>query len=129
MEWGLPRANQAFRELVHAQSLTGRRVHLEPGLNELGFSRLGQRTDRGRVRLYHLLVGVVLRVAPVEPARVVRRPAHPRRHRPPSPSRSQRVVVYYARLWVSDSYLRGGAALPILVAWAPNALFLAAALG
>ena len=36
---------------------------------------------------------------------------------------------YYSALWVSDWYLTQGVAVAILAAWAPNALFLAAALG
>jgi lipopolysaccharide export LptBFGC system permease protein LptF len=127
MEWGLPGANQAFRELISAE-LTGRPVHIEPGLNELGFSRLGQRRDAAAVRVYHLWWALSFASLPLSLVAL---------------SIAQRIrgaiaavalafatlVLYYAALWVADSYLRGGVTLPLLSAWAPNAVFLAAALG
>jgi lipopolysaccharide export LptBFGC system permease protein LptF len=127
MDSGIPRANQAFRELVFEQ-LTGQRAHLEPGLSELGFSGLSQRTDPVAMRLNHLWSALSLASLPLSLLAL---------------SVAQRirgaigafflalvaVVVYFTVLWVSDRYLRGGAALPILIVWAPNALFLAAALG
>jgi hypothetical protein len=127
VEWGLPGANQAFRELVHAQ-LTGRRVHIEPGLNELGFTALGQRTDPGAVRHYHLLWA--LSFAPI-PLSVFALSVAPRiRGALPAAAFAVAVpVLYYGALWVSDWYLTNGVAIPILAAWTPNALFLAAALG
>jgi lipopolysaccharide export LptBFGC system permease protein LptF len=127
IEWGLPGANQAFRELVHAQ-LTGRRVHLEPGLNELGFTALGQRTDAAAVRHYHLLWA--LSFAPI-PLGVFALSVAPRiRGAIAAAALALTVpVLYYGALWTSDWYLTQGVAIPILAAWAPNALFLAAALG
>jgi lipopolysaccharide export LptBFGC system permease protein LptF len=127
MDSGIPRANQAFRELVFEQ-LTGQRAHLDPGLNELGFSGLSQRADPVAMRLYHLWSALSLASLPLSLLAL---------------SVAQRirgataavflalvaVVVYFTVLWVSDHYLRGGAALPILIVWAPNALFLAVALG
>src|SRR5687767_11572581 len=56
MEWGVPWANIAWRDLMATRLAgDGRTIHLEPGLNELGLSRLGQRTDSQAVRHYHLL--------------------------------------------------------------------------
>ncbi len=127
IEWGLPGANQAFRELVHAQ-LTGRRVHLEPGLSELGFTALGQRTDAAAVRHYHLLLA--LSFAPI-PLGVFALSVAPR-IRGALPAAALAVTVpffYYSALGVSDWYLTHGVAIAILAAWAPNALFLTAALG
>jgi lipopolysaccharide export LptBFGC system permease protein LptF len=127
IEWGVPGANQAFRELVQAQ-LTGRRVHLEPGLNELGFTALGQRTDLAAVRHYHLLWA--LSFAPI-PLGVFVLSVAPR-VRGALPAAALAVTVpffYYSALWTSEWYLTEGVASPILAAWAPNALFLAAALG
>jgi lipopolysaccharide export LptBFGC system permease protein LptF len=127
IEWGLPGANQAFRELVHAQ-LTGRRVHLEPGLNELGFTALGQRTDAAAVRQYHLLWA--LSFAPI-PLGLFALSVAPR-IRGALAATALAVTVaffYYSALWVSDWYVTEGVAIGILAAWAPNALFLAAALG
>lgn len=127
MEWGLPRANQAFRELLQAQLTGGRRVHLEPGLNELGLSRLGRRTDAIAVGHYHLLWALCFASIPLSVFAV---------------SVSERVrgalaavalgfatlVLYYAALQASDSYLSAPGAFPTL-AWAPNALFLIAGVG
>jgi lipopolysaccharide export LptBFGC system permease protein LptF len=39
------------------------------------------------------------------------------------------LLLYYAAVWLSDSYLSAPTAFPILAAWLPNALFLAAAFG
>jgi hypothetical protein len=127
MDWGIPRANQAFRELVYAQ-LTGRSVHLDPGLSELGLSGLSRRTDPVAIRIYHLWWALSCASFPLSVFAL---------------SIAQRIrggiaavswalvaiVLYYTVLWLSDSYLRGGAALPILIVWTSNALFLAAALG
>ena len=54
LEWGVPAGNQRFRELF-ASHLAGRPVQLEPGLNELGLSRLTQRADAAAVRQSRLL--------------------------------------------------------------------------
>jgi hypothetical protein len=55
LEWGVPAGNQGFRELVAARLGDGRTVQLDPGLNELGLSRLAQRTDPAAVRHSRLL--------------------------------------------------------------------------
>jgi lipopolysaccharide export LptBFGC system permease protein LptF len=52
LEWSMPQANQRFRELV-AERINGRVVTIQPGLSELGLSRLGQRSDPAAVRHYH----------------------------------------------------------------------------
>ena len=65
LEWGVPRANQGFRDLVIAHVTDGRQVHIEPGLNELGLSRLGQRTDGDAVRHYHLLWALCFATIPL----------------------------------------------------------------
>ena len=66
MEWGVPRANMAFRDLVAAQlAADGRVLHLEPGLNELGLSRLGRRTDGEAVRHYYLLWALCFATIPL----------------------------------------------------------------
>jgi lipopolysaccharide export LptBFGC system permease protein LptF len=125
IEWGLPWGNQSFREMTIAAVTDGRIVHIEPGLNELGFSGLARRTDVAAVRHYHLLwalsfAAIPLALFTLAVAARVRRTA----------SRVflilATVFVYYAILWVSDSSIRQGA--PVLVAWAPNAVFLGAGL-
>lgn len=55
LEWMIPQANQGFREMIAARLSNGRVVALEPGLNELGLSRLGQRSDPAAVRHFQLL--------------------------------------------------------------------------
>ena len=122
VEWGLPWGNHTFRELTIAAVTDGRVVHVEPGLNELGFSGLARRTDVRAVRLYHMMWALTFAAIPLAlftlavAARVRR-----------TLSRVflilATVFVYYAILWISDSSARHGA--PVLVAWAPNAVFLA----
>jgi lipopolysaccharide export LptBFGC system permease protein LptF len=127
MAWGMPGANQAFRELISAK-LTGHQVHIEPGLAELGFSGLAQRTDAAALRVYHLRWALAFAALPLSLLAL----SIAQRIRGAMTAVSlafAAVVVYYAALWVSDSYLRGGVTLPLLSAWAPNAIFLAAALG
>ena len=122
IEWGLPWGNHTFREMTIAAVTDGRVVHVEPGLNELGFSGLARRTDLRAVRQYHMMWALTFAAIPLAlftlaVAARVRRTA----------SRVflilATVFVYYAILWVSDSSLRQGA--PLLVTWAPNAVFLA----
>jgi len=123
IEWGLPWGNQRFRQMTIAAVGDGRLVHLEPGLNELGFSGLASRTDVAAVRHYHLLwalsfAAIPLALFTLAVAARVRRPAF----------RTLLILMtvfgYYAILWVSDSSLRQGA--PVLLAWVPNVVFLAA---
>jgi hypothetical protein len=125
VEWGLPWGNQTFRDMTIAAVTDGRVVHIEPGLNELGFSGLARRTDVAAVRHSHLLwalsvAAIPLGVFTLSIAARVRRTA----------ARALLILVtvfaYYAILWVSDSSLRHGA--PVPVAWMPNVVFLAAGL-
>jgi hypothetical protein len=55
LEWGVPAGNQAFREILAARFSDGRVVDLDPGLNELGLSRLSQRTDARAIQHSRLL--------------------------------------------------------------------------
>ena len=122
IEWGLPWGNHTFREMTIAAVTDGRIVHVEPGLNELGFSGLARRTDLRAVRQYHLMWALTFAAIPLAlftlaVAARVRRAGF----------RALLILVtvfaYYAILWVSDSSARHGA--PVMVAWAPNAVFLA----
>ena len=61
LEWGVPAANQAFREILAARLGDGRPVNLDPGLNELGLSRLSQRTDARAIQHSRLAMGPLLR--------------------------------------------------------------------
>jgi len=79
MEWAVPESNQNFRELMAAR-LAGREVTLERGLNELGLSRLGRRSDPEAVWHYHVLWAICFAAVPLSllsygAARYVRRAA------------------------------------------------------
>ena len=122
IEWVLPWGNHTFREMTIAAVTDGRVVHVEPGLNELGFSGLARRTDLRAVRQYHMMWALTFAAIPLAlftlgVAARTRRMA----------ARVFLILVtvfgYYAVLWVSDSSLRQGA--PVLLAWAPNVVFLA----
>ena len=65
LEWGVPAGNQAFREMVAARVGDGRLVHLEPGLNELGLSRLSQRTDAPAIQHSRLLWALCFATGPL----------------------------------------------------------------
>jgi hypothetical protein len=125
IEWGLPWGNQTFREMTIAAVTDGRIVHIEPGLNELGFSGLARRTDVSAVRLYHVLWALTFAAIPL--ALFTLGVAVRVRH---TVFRALLILAtlyaYYAILWVSASSFRQGA--PMVVAWAPNVVFLAAGL-
>jgi lipopolysaccharide export LptBFGC system permease protein LptF len=125
IEWGLPWGNQTFREMVIAEVSDGRIVHIEPGLNELGFSGLAARTDVAAVRHYHLLWALSFAAMPLA---LLTLAAGARLHHPVFRGSVILLMLfaYYAVLWVSESSLRQGA--PVLVVWAPNVVFLGAGL-
>ncbi len=125
IEWGVPLGNRTFRDLVISELTDGRVVHIEPGLNELGFSGLARRTDVAAVRHYHLMWALSFAAIPLA-AFSLTVAARVRRAAPRALLVLGTLVGYYAVLWVSDSSLRQGA--PVLVAWMPNAVFLLAGL-
>ena len=65
LEWGVPAANQAFRELIVARLGDGRPVNLDPGLNELGLSRLSQRTDARAIQHSRVLWALCFATGPL----------------------------------------------------------------
>jgi lipopolysaccharide export LptBFGC system permease protein LptF len=124
LEWGVPAGNQAFRELAASRLGDGRPVHLEPGLNELGLSRLSQRTDVRSVQHTRLLWALCFATVPLALfslglARVVRRLAVG------VVVSFTGIVIYWAIMASSDSAFRagnfGGAG-----AWVGNLAFLLA---
>ena len=125
IEWGLPWGNHTFREMTIAAVTDGRIVHVEPGLNELGFSGLARRTDVAAVRHYHLLWALSFAAIPLA-LFTLGVAARTRRMAARAFLILVTVFAYYAVLWLSDSSLRQG--VPVLVAWAPNAVFFAASL-
>jgi hypothetical protein len=123
LEWGVPAANQAFRELIVARLGDGR-VNLDPGLNELGLSRLSQRTDPRAVQHSRLLWAICFATGPLALfslgiAAVVRR------FSAAMAVSVTAIVLYWAFMASIDEALRGGS-LRGAGAWAANALFLLA---
>jgi lipopolysaccharide export LptBFGC system permease protein LptF len=123
MEWGVPWANSAWRDLM-ATAAAGRTIHLEPGLNELGLSRLGQRTDGEAVRHYHLLWALCFATIPLSVvalglARRIRRLSV-------AILLATAACFGYVVVIMSLDNLRQGT-LPLIVAaaWAPNLVFVA----
>ncbi len=120
LEWMLPQANQGFREMVAARLSGGRVLTLEPGLNELGLSRLGQRSDLAAVRQHQLLWALCFASAPLSLlafglARYVRRAV-------------SAVVLatglcnaYFAILWASAA--AGPTMAPSVPVWTANVVF------
>jgi hypothetical protein len=124
LEWGVPAGNQAFRELAASRLGDGRPVHLEPGLNELGLSRLSERTDARAVQHTRLLWALCFASGPLALfslglAHVVRRLAVA------VVSGFTAVMIYWAIMATIDAALRaghfGGAG-----AWVGNVLFMLA---
>lgn len=122
LEWLMPQANQGFREMVVARISGGRVVTLEPGLSELGLSRLGQRTDPDAVRHYQVLWALCFASVPIGLlamglARRIRRAA----------SAVVLAIVlanaYFALLWATAAST--AASTPTFVAaWMPNVICL-----
>jgi hypothetical protein len=124
LEWGVPAGNQAFREFAAARLGDGRSVNLEPGLNELGLSRLSQRTDAPAVQHTRLLWALCFATGPLAIfslglARVVRRLAVA------VVSSVTAIMISWALMATIDAALRagnfGGAG-----AWVGNVFFMLA---
>jgi len=64
LEWAVPEGNQTFRQMMAAR-LSGREITLEPGLNELGLSRLARLNDPAAVWHYHVLWAICFAAAPL----------------------------------------------------------------
>jgi hypothetical protein len=124
LEWGMPWGNQAFREFFAARLGDGRPVHLEPGLNELGLSRLSQRTDARAVQHTRLLWALCFATVPlalfsVGLARVVRRLAVA------VVFSVTAIWIYWALMATIDAALRTGN-FGGVGAWVGNILFILA---
>lgn len=122
LEWGTPRANQQFRELVIARVTDARTVHIEPGLNELGLSRLGHRTDGEAIRHYHLLWALCFATIPLGVfalgmAGTIRRLA------PTVALAFAAPLGYILAIMALDNVRHGTLPQVIAAAWAPNLLF------
>ena len=124
LEWGVPAANQAFREIIVARLGDGRPVNLDPGLNELGLSRLSQRTDARAIQHSRLLWALCFATGPLALfslgiAGVVRR------FSAAIAVSVTAIVLYWAFMASIDEALREGT-LRGAGAWVANILFLLA---
>ena len=126
LERVVPDANQMFRETMAAQLSAGRVVQLERGLNELGLSNLGQRSDPAALRLYHLLwalcfAAIPLSVVALGLARYVRRAVS-------AVAGALAVSLgYMACVWALAEVTPPLPLSPPVSAWLPNIVFLLAA--
>ncbi|HET7697086.1 MAG TPA: LptF/LptG family permease [Vicinamibacterales bacterium] len=123
LEWMMPDANQAFRELIAARVAgDGRTLSIPRGLNELGLSRLGRRTDAAAVRQYHVLwalccASVPLGLVACGLARHVRRAG-------PAAALAVGLAMFYFAVHWAWAVIASGSTLPIAVgAWMPNMTF------
>jgi lipopolysaccharide export LptBFGC system permease protein LptF len=119
LEWMMPQANQGFREILAARLSNGRVLTLQPGLSELGLSRLGQRSDPAAVRQYQTLWAICFASVPLSLlafglSRFVRRGA-------------SAVILatalsysYLALIWTCAAGTFGSAVPAAVPAWTPN---------
>lgn len=124
LEWGVPAANQTFREILVARLGDGRLVNLDPGLNELGLSRLSQRTDARAIQHSRLLWALCFATGPLALfslglAGVVRR------FSAAIAVSITAIVLYWAFMASIDEALREGT-LRGAGAWMGNILFMLA---
>jgi hypothetical protein len=124
LEWMMPQGNHVFREMVARRlAVDGHVLTLEPGLNELGLSRLGQRSDPAAVRHYHVLwalcfAGVPLSLFALGLARYVRRAAT-------AVALAMTLSFsYFACMSVFDALSSAPPMPPSVQAWMPNMMLL-----
>jgi hypothetical protein len=124
LEWMMPLANQGFREMVATRlAVDGRVPRLEPGLNELGLSRLGQRSDPVAVRHYHVLWALCFAAIPLS-LLAVGLAGYVRRAASAVALAIGLSILYIACIWVLAT-IPSGPPLPAFVqAWMPNMAFL-----
>ena len=124
LEWGMPWGNQACREFFAARLGDSRPVHLEPGLNELGLSRLSQRSDVRAVQHTRLLWALCFATGPL--ALFSLGLARSVRHLAVAFLFSlTTIVIYRAIMATIDAALRAGT-LGGAGAWVGNTLFILA---
>lgn len=122
LEWMMPQANQAFREMVAARLTNGRVLTLAPGLNELGLSRLGQRTDPAALRQYQLLWALCFASAPLG-LLALGLAGYVRRAVSAVALATALPMSYFAIVWASASSAPGSIAPAAMPVWTANALF------
>jgi hypothetical protein len=123
LEWMMPHGNQAFREVVAARlAVDGRALVLEPGLNELGLSRLGQRTDPAAVRHYYLLWALCFAPASLS-LLALAMAGHVRRAALAVALAIALSTSYFACIWIATVIPSGPGPPAFVQAWTPNTLF------
>ena len=127
LEWAMPRANQGFREMIAARlAPSGRAPVLEPGLNELGLSRLAQRGDAEAERHAQQLWALCFASTPLSLLAL----GLARRVRRRTSAVALGIVLsnaYFALLWTCAALAAGSAVPASVPAWTPNLLVLLAA--
>jgi len=124
LEWMMPQGNQVFREMAARRlAVDGHVLTLEPGLNELGLSRLGQRSDPAAVRQYYLLWALCFAAVPISLlasglARYVRRAASA------VALAISLSISYLGCTWVVATIPSGPPVPPSVLTWMPNMMFL-----
>jgi lipopolysaccharide export LptBFGC system permease protein LptF len=137
MVWGVPRANQAFREL-----LMDPRGHLAPGPNEMGFGELREHIDvlkltpGGRVAarrldyLYSLRIALISAPLPLG-VLALALASTPLGRRRPWLIGTSAVIAYICALFpmyvAAEALVRASALPPWLLAWLPTACIVALA--
>ena len=124
LEWAVPAGNQRFRELVATRLGDGRPVHLEPGLNELGLSRLSQRTDPAARRHRRVLWALCFASGPLA-LFALGVAGRVRRFSAVITLSLGASIAYVFAVWAIDASLRDDM-LHALGAWTPNVALVAA---
>jgi lipopolysaccharide export LptBFGC system permease protein LptF len=124
LEWGVPAANQEFRETIATRLNNGQHVELEPGLNELGLSRLAQRSDPRAIRAYRLFWSICF-ATPALAVFALGVSARVRRFMSAVVLSFAIIVLYWFFLTIVDEPVRAGT-LSTVVVWLPNIAFLIA---
>jgi hypothetical protein len=124
LEWIMPWANQLFREMVATRlAVDGRVLTLEPGLNELGLSRLGQRSDPAAVRHYHVLWALCFAAAPLSLS-AFGLAGYVRRAASAVALAIALSIAYLAWMWAVASLSPAPPVPPFAQAWMPNMVLL-----
>jgi hypothetical protein len=127
LEYMMPAANQAFRVMA-ASRLAGHVVRLEPGLSELGLSRLGQRSDFAEVRHYHVLWSLCFASIPVS-LFALGLARHVRRAVSAIGLAIALSIAHIECIRLLQAVPSGLPVPPFVLAWMPNLIFLFAACG
>ena len=124
LEWMMPQANQGFREMIAARlAVDGRVPRLEPGLNELGLSRLGQRSDPLAVHTYHMLWALCFAAIPLG-LLALGLAGYVRRGASAVAVAIGLTISYIACMWVLAAIPSRPPVPPFVQAWMPNTVFL-----